>query len=187
MITYKLHQQRSKSCPAHQIKAKTKNQMLNLGNLSVNNIDIIVFGAYVLMFLVNRNAFASILLMSVYVAVHATPYRSFYCYIACAMVYFISSVINIRILIEIRQAFTCFGVIYLLSAVDNFVSYHFAVDTEMDKLLKPAVIITNAYVLACLFGDWRRNNATGLYHACAWLWGWYKMHPLRFYRPKEKI
>ena len=141
--------------------------MLSLGNLPVSNVDLAIFGAYAAMLLVNKNASASFILTCLYFSIHATPYRSFHCYMLCSMLYFTVSIANIRISIEIRQAFVCFGVIYLLSAIDNFISYHFDYDTQMDLALKPAVIVLNAYVLSHLFGDWRRNNVDGFAHYCA--------------------
>lgn len=152
--------------------------MLNLGNLAVNDVDLVMLGAYAALCLVNRNAYASFILAVLYLAIHATPYRSFYCYMLCSLFYFTAATANIRISIEIRQAFTCFGVIYLLSAADNFISYHFDHDTQMDLALKPAVIVLNAYVLSHLFGDWRRNNVGGLAHYCARALRRYKIRPL---------
>lgn len=173
-------------CPAHQIKAMTKNKMLNLGNLSVNNVDLVMIGAYAALCFGNKKACVPLILAILYLLIHSLPFRSFHCYMLCVMMYFIVSVANIKIPLEIRRAFTCFGVIYLGMAIHNFVSYHFDSDTQMKPVLKSMIIVVNAYVISHLFGDWRRNNVDRFAHYCARVRRWYKMHPLRIHRLKEK-
>lgn len=152
--------------------------MLNLGSLSVNNVDLVMLGAYAALCLINRNAYVPLILAVAYLAIQALPFRSFHCYMICVMVYFLVSVANIKIPLEIRQAFTCFGVIYLLMAVHNFISYHFDRNPQLDLAMKPAAIVVNAYVISHLFGDWRRNNVDGLAHYCARAMRRYKIRPL---------
>ena len=141
--------------------------MLNLGNLSVNNVDLVMLSAYAALCLINRNAYVPFLLAIAYLATHALPFRSFHCYMICVMLYFFVSTANIKLPLEIRQAFTCFGVIYLIMAVHNFISYHFGHNPQLDLAMKPAAIVVNAYVISHLFGDWRRNNVDGFAHYCA--------------------
>lgn len=152
--------------------------MLNLGSLSVNNVDLVMLGAYAALCLINRNAYVPLILAVAYLAIQALPFRSFHCYMICVMVYFLVSSANIKIPLEIRQAFTCFGVIYLLMAVHNFISYHFDRNPQLDLAMKPAAIVVNAYVISHLFGDWRRNNVDGFAHYCARAMRRYKIRPL---------
>lgn len=144
--------------------------MLSLGNVTVNNFDLALLVAYALLCLINSKALLPIAAFVVYVAIHSLPIRNFDAYIACSTLCTVLVLSNIKLSLEIRKAFTCFSVIYLLSAVDNFISYHFDVDSGLDQILKPAVVIINAYLLAFLFDDWRRGNAVGLSSYCAfWL------------------
>lgn len=135
--------------------------MLNLGNLSVNNFDLALLAAYVLVLIVNIKSALPIAAFVIYTAIHSLPIRNFDAYIACSTLCTALVLSNIKLSLEIRKAFTCFSVIYLLSAVDNFISYHFDVDSGLDQWLKPAVVAINAYLLAYLFDDWRRGNAVG--------------------------
>lgn len=135
--------------------------MLSLANLSVNNFDLSLLAAYVLVLIVNIKSALPIAAFVVYIAIHSLPIRNFDAYIACSALCTMLVMSNIKLSLEIRKAFTCFSVIYLLSAVDNFISYHFDVDSGLDQWLKPAVVAINAYLLAYLFDDWRRGNAVG--------------------------
>lgn len=152
--------------------------MLNLGSLSVNNVDLVMLGAYAALCLINRNAYVPFILAISYLTIQWLPFRSFHCYMLCALIYFFVSVANIKLPLEIRQAFTCFGVIYLGMALHNFISYHFDHNPRFDLVLKPLVIVVNAYVISHLFGDRRRNNVGGFAHYCARAMRRYKIRPL---------
>ena len=142
--------------------------MISLANLNINSVSLAICLLYALAFLfMNVRAIIPIAELTIYTAIHATPLRNFDCYMITAIVAFWLATANIRISSEIRQAFTCFGGIYLLSAIDNFFSYHFDYDTGFDVLLKIAVILVNAYILAHLFSDWRRGNVDGFTNYCA--------------------
>lgn len=144
--------------------------MLSLGSLSVNNFDITLLAAYVLVLLVNIKSALPIAAFVVYISIHSLPIRNFDAYIDCSALCTVLVMSNIKISSQFSKAFTCFSVIYLLSAVDNFISYHFDIDSGLDQWLKPAVVAINAYLLAFLFDDWRRGNAVGLPGYCAfWL------------------
>lgn len=142
--------------------------MLRLANLEINNFDLALFSCYALVLIfVSIRAFIPLAELLIYTAVHATSLRNFDCYMITAVVAFFIATSNIKLSSEFRQAFTCFGGIYLLSAINNFLSYHFDYDTGLDQLLKVAVILVNAYILAHLYSDWRRGNAHGLANYCA--------------------
>jgi len=135
--------------------------MLNVGHLSVNELDLILLTTYALLVLINSRALLPIAELCAYVWIHALPIRNFDAYIICCMIAFFICRININIPSEIRKAFAAFGVVYLLSAADNFLSYHLEIGTAADLVLKPAIVAINAYLLAFLFNDWRRGNACG--------------------------
>lgn len=151
--------------------------MLNLGSLYVNNFDIALLAAYVLLCFLNSKALLPIAAFVIYTAIHSLPIRNFDAYIACSTLCTVLVLSNIKLSLEIRKAFTCFSVIYLLSAVDNFISYHFDFDSGLDQILKPAVVMINAYLLAYLFDDWRRGNAVGLSSYFAF---WLRQCKMRF-------
>lgn len=141
--------------------------MLSLGSLSVNNFDIALLAAYVLVLIVNIKSALPIAAFVVYIAIHSLQIRNFDAYIVCSLLCTMLVISNIKLSSQFSKAFTCFSVIYLLSAVDNFISYHFDIDSGLDQWLKPAVVAINAYLLAFLFDDWRRGNAVGLSGYCA--------------------
>lgn len=152
--------------------------MLTAANLSVNNADVFLLAAYALLLLVNFSAAICLIELVIYIAIHSSSYSNFHCYIASTLSACVLSSVNIKVSLEIRKAFICYAVIYLLAAVDNFLSYHYDLDTRMDLLLKPAVLIVNSYVLAKLFIDWRRGNAVGFAHYCADRANRYKINSL---------
>ena len=103
--------------------------------------------------------------------------RNFDAFISCSALYFFSSYQSfIKIPLGLRFAFICFGVVYLIGSVDQFMSYHFDVDTKFDRIQPYFVTMINAYVLAYLLGDWRRGDGVGFAHYCADRIRWYKMH-----------
>lgn len=140
-------------------------------NLSAyaNSFDLALIGCYVAVFvLMNTKAWLPAVELVGSLFVHSLDMRNFDAFMICSAVAFLLSTANIKLSSEIRQAFLCFGGIYLVGAVDNFISYHLNYDTSLHQLTTSAVIMVNAYLLAHLFSDWRRNNANGFTHYCAW-------------------
>ena len=108
-------------------------------------------------------------------AQYSTP-TNFAAFIICSTVFFYLATLHIIFPLEFRKAFIAFGVVYFIGAVDQFLYYHFDVDTKFDRLQPHIITAVNAYVLAYLFSDWRRDNADGIPRYCAKCRDWVKLH-----------
>ena len=110
-----------------------------------------------------------------FLAQYSTP-TNFAAFILCSIAFFYLSTLNIRFPLEFRKAFIAFGAVYFIGAVDQFLYYHFEVDTKFDRMQPYLITAVNAYVLAYLFSDWRRDNADGIPRYCAKCRDWVKLH-----------
>lgn len=119
-----------------------------------------------------------------YAAQYSTP-TNFAAFILCSTAFFYLS-LNIKFPLEFRKAFIAFGVVYFIGAVDQFLYYHFDVDTKFDKVQPYLITAVNAYVLAYLLSDWRRNNADGIPRYCDKWRNWVKLHISSMANPQEK-
>jgi predicted outer membrane lipoprotein len=151
--------------------------MLNL-SVSPSNYGLSLALAWLLIgVLLNAKAFYVLTSLALYWVIQNATDRNFSAFIICSSLYFLSSYQGfIRIPLGLRFAFTCFGVVYFVGSVDQFMSYHFNIDTEFDRIQPYFVTVINAFVLAYLLGDWRRGNGVGFAHYCADWIRWYKMH-----------
>ena len=119
-----------------------------------------------------RNAKALIMAASLllYWLVQNITSTNFLAFIATASAYFYLCGSNIKFSLQFRKAFFAFGVVYFIGALDQFTYYHFDLNTQFDRIQPYLVTFINAYVLAYLLSDWRRNNVVGLADYCAmWL------------------
>lgn len=151
--------------------------MLNLSVTPSNYGISLALAWLVIGLLLNAKAFIILSSLISYWIIQNITDRNFSAFIICSSLYFFSSYQSfIKVPLGLRFAFICFGVVYLIGSVDQFMSYHFNIDTEFDKIQPYFVTVINAYVLAYLLGDWRRGNGVGLAHYCADRTRWYKMH-----------
>jgi len=146
-------------------------------SLAVNNQDLLIGSAWLLVgLLLNCKSLVMLLCMAVYLIIQNITPRNFDAFIICSVLYFYFSNQNfIKLPSAFRFAFICFGFVYLAGAVDQFLYYHFDRDTRFDRIQPYLVTVINAYVLAYLLSDWRRNNVVGLANYCAMRYRRYKI------------
>jgi len=144
--------------------------------VTVNSYDIALIVLWCIASTFNKKALIMLATLAAYLAVQMLTPTNFCAFIVCSVVYFYLSTLNIRFSLEFRKAFMLFGVVYFIGAVDQFVYYHFDVDTKFDRIQPYLITAVNAYVLAYLFSDWRRNNADGISRYCAKCLHWAKLY-----------
>lgn len=150
-----------------------------LGNLNLNNLDAALLLAWLLISIFwNKAAIIMLLELSAYTAIQATTETDFQAFIICSTLYFWICTTNIRFQKEFLQAFTAFGVVYFIGAIDHFIYSHLHYDTQLDRIQPYLVTIINAYVLAYLLSGGRRDNVVGLANYCLKRLRWVKLHLL---------
>jgi len=140
-------------------------------SLNVSNFDLLITVIFFAVSLINPRAFFVLAFMTVYLLLVNSLDRYFYAYITYSIFcFFFAYQIFIKIPLAFRFAFSCFGFVYFIGALDQFTYYHFDLNTQFDRIQPYLVTFINAYVLAYLLSDWRRNNVVGLADYCAmWL------------------
>lgn len=152
----------------------------------ITNFDIALFIVWLAISSINKKALIMALaLVGYYSAQYSTP-TNFSAFIICSIAFFCLSNFNIRLPLEFRKAFIAFGVVYFIGAIDQFLSYHFDIDTKFNRLQPYLITAVNAYVLAYLLSDWRRNNADGIPSYCDKWRNWVKLHISSMANPQEK-
>lgn len=150
-----------------------------LGNLTVNSHDIALLSIWLLIALFwNVRAFVMIASLSIYTVTQAVTATDFQAFIICSMLYFWICTTNIINQKEFLQAFTAFGTVYFIGAIDHFTYSHLHYDTKFDVNQPYFIVAINAYVLAYLISGGRRDNAVGFINDCAKLLLWFKLHLL---------
>ena len=152
----------------------------------ITDFDIVLFVAWCLISALNKKALIMAATLACYYAAQYSTPTNFAAFILCSNAFFYLSTLNIRFSLEFRKAFIAFGVVYFIGAVDQFLYYHFDVDTKFDKVQPYLITAVNAYVLAYLFSDWRRNNADGIPRYCDKWRNWVKLHISSMANPQEK-
>ncbi len=150
-----------------------------MANLSVqpSNYGIALALIWVLIgILFNAKSFVMLATILLYWLIQNITARNLDAFAICSALYFYFSNQNfIKLPSAFKFAFICFGFVYLAGAVDQFMSYHFDRDTRFDRIQPYLVTVINAYVLAYLLSDWRRNNVVGLANYCAMRYRRYKI------------
>lgn len=150
-----------------------------LGNLSLNNYDVALLTTWLLIAVFwNSRAFYILATLVTYTAVQAVTETDFQAFIICSTLYFWICTTNIKLSKEFLQAFTAFGVVYFMGAIDHFIYSHLHYDTQFDRIQPYLVTIINSYVLAYLFSGGRRDNVVGLADYCLKRLRWVKLHLL---------
>jgi len=150
-----------------------------LGNLNVSNYTFALCVLWLLISILwNRSAFIMLATICVYTAIGALTKTDFQAFIICSTLYFFICSINIKISLEFYKAFTCFGVVYFIGAIDHFIYSHMHFDTKFDRIQPYLITIINAYVLAYLLSGGRRDNVYGFTDYCAKCYSWCKLHLL---------
>lgn len=77
---------------------------------------------------------------------------------------------------QFRKAFIAFGVVYFIGAIDQFLYYHFDLDTKFDRIQPYLVTAINAYLLVHLLSDGGRQGAeyNGL-HSASFSRSWFRL------------
>lgn len=151
----------------------------------ITDFDIVLFIVWCLISALNKKALIMAATLACYYAAQYSTPTNFAAFILCSIAFFYLS-LNIRFPLEFRKAFIAFGVVYFIGAVDQFLYYHFDVDTKFDKVQPYLITAVNAYVLAYLLSDWRRNNADGIPRYCDKWRNWVKLHISSMANPQEK-
>ena len=152
----------------------------------ITDFDIVLFVVWCLISALNKKALIMAATLACYYAAQYSTPTNFAAFILCSNAFFYLSTLNIRFSLEFRKAFIAFGVVYFIGAADQFLYYHFDVDTKFDKVQPYLITAVNAYVLAYLFSDWRRNNADGIPRYCDKWRNWVKLHISSMANPQEK-
>jgi hypothetical protein len=142
----------------------------------ITTFDAVLFVVWCLISALNKKALIMAATLACYYAAQYSTPTNFAAFILCSIAFFYLSTLNVRFPLEFRKAFIAFGVVYFIGAVDQFLYYHFEVDTKFDRIQPYLITAVNAYVLAYLFSDWRRDNADGIPRYCAKCRGWVKLH-----------
>lgn len=157
-------------------------------SLTISNADIALTSLWLLIGLLwSVRAFIMLLSIAVYILLFLFLETDFQIYVVCSVLYFFIAPLNIKISKEFRTAFSMFGVVYFIGAIDQFAFTHLAYNTRYDGIQDYLVITINAYILAYLLSGGRRDNVYGAFHYCAKCLNRYNLHiPIRYQIHKEK-
>ena len=126
--------------------------------------------------LFNAKAFVMLATILLYWIIQNITPRNLDAFVICSALYFyFANQGFIKLPSAFKFAFICFGFVYLAGAVDQFIYYHLDHDTRFDRIQPYLVTVINAYVLAYLLSDWRRNDVVGLANYCAMRYRRYKI------------
>jgi hypothetical protein len=141
-----------------------------------NNFDIALLAIWFLVSLWRIRALIIVVAISTYICIQSCTETNFSAFVICSTIYFSLASANIKLPSGIRKAFIAFGVVYFMGAIDQFSNYHYEFDTGFDRWQPHLLAAIHAYVMADLFGDWRRGNADGLcFYGGKWFY-WCKLH-----------
>ena len=107
----------------------------------------------------NKHALIMAAALIAYTAINAATETNFCGFLITSAMFFILAAVNIRIPSEIRQAFVCFALVYLIGAADQAMYYHLDIDMLFDRIQPYLVTSVNAYVLAYLVSRGGREGA----------------------------
>ena len=133
--------------------------MLNLANLSVSSFTIAMFVVWCLVSIRNKHALIMAAALIAYTIINAATETNFCGFLITSAMFFILAAVNIKIPSEIRQAFVCFALVYLIGAADQAMYYHLDIDMLFDRIQPYLVTAVNAYVLAYLVSRGGREGA----------------------------
>lgn len=152
---------------------------MELGNVTVSNYTAALLSIWIAIAIFwNSRAFYILATLVIYTAIQAITQTDFQAFIICSTLYFWICTTNIKLSKEFLQAFTAFGVVYFMGAIDHFIYSHLHYDTQLDRIQPYLVTIINAYVLAYLLSGGRRDNVVGLANYCLKRLRWVKLHLL---------
>lgn len=132
---------------------------MQIGNLNASNFFFAMLIVWGLVALYNRQSLVMLSSLVIYELLQAITVTNFHAFLVASSIYFFLSQSNIKYLSVFRKAFTCFGVVYFLGAIDQAVYYHFEFDTYFDRIQPYLVTTVNAYVLTLLIGGGGRQDA----------------------------
>lgn len=125
----------------------------------VNAFDAVMLAVWLLVSFRNKQSLLMLFCLIAYLLIQAETETNFLGFIITSAMFFILAAVNIRIPSEIRQAFICFAVVYLIGAADQAMYYHFDLDMLFDRIQPYLVTFVNAYVLAYLVSRGGREGA----------------------------
>lgn len=133
--------------------------MQSLLSAHANNFDLAMLAVWLLVSLRNKQSLLMLFCLVAYLYIQAATETNFCGFLITSAMFFILAAVNIRIPSEIRQAFVCFALVYLIGAADQAMYYHLDIDMLFDRIQPYLVTATNAYVLAYLVSRGGREGA----------------------------